>query len=1485
MATLTINHYINQSNSFIADIRNNRNAYYVFASRSQPWANSTGGNDDSAGAVLASNNSVSQVEQTLYNNLLFGKLLRDEDVINVIPRYNWTSGTVYAPYDQTDANLYDKQFYVVTDEYEVYKCIDNNNGATSTVKPSLTSASGTFKTGDGYVWKYMYSISSSANAKFTTSEYIPVEQDLIVQGNATPGSIDLIRITDGGNGYSVFETGYISGVDERGSRIQLPLTSSSVNNYYANSSIYLKSGFGAGQIREIAGYDGSTKQIVVAGNSLDLFTRLELANAQGTIEKGYYVQQRYDDVRYLYSKGYFNANSLISQSDTGVSGRVIATNTSVIQVIKNNQEALFLPILPIVDTSQAGTLETGVVAVGNVGACNVGIITIAGSGYLTNSIATTITPSGLTGSGAVANAQVNSSGKVSSILISTPGSGYFTAPTITIPAPTAQTFNADTSVTAGTGAGANNVITLGSSLAVTANTTGVSNTADVLLITNADTFLGVGNIVFYSVPTGNTAIPNLIANTFYYVSFVNSSAVAVSATPGGANVDIAETRATAGQTHRIISGTAHRLSINDTVTYIRTTGTSNIGLTNNATYLVEFANQTVVALKSTPTGSRIALTKGTSETGHAIRGQTATAAIFADNQVVRGTANSFNVTANTTGVSNTADTLLISSANSFMAVNDVVYYNVPAGNITIPNLTANTFYFVTFANTTAIALSTTRGGANVNIAETRTGAGQVHQILTGTVLDREYAVGDYIRVGANTTSNIRRIANVVNTSALVVTTPFGNTFTATANDHFRMLVAAEVESTPLNREANGFILDTNLTSLQLAISNSQRPGIIFTVGENVKMTNLAGNGQGPTAIVAFANSSTVILSSVTGAWAANNGGTQFYISGDSSLQFSKIDDVVSNPNITIEQQQGLFKLGYPVFFKANAETVSLSGNATIIAQFGLPNDMTEYQIGPTVKITGDGSNAIGIAVVNTATNSVREIVGIDMINPGFGYTQANVEIYAGNNYGSGAKARAIISPVAGHGHDPITELGARYVGVSSKFDSVANESYEFPGYGKFRQIGILENPQFKDITVRLTDFDRVNMTLANYSGSWVVGEVVTQPTTDASGVIVSGNSIALQLKSVKGTFSPSNTIVNLVGTDNVFLTLTGYGGNTNWAVGEVLAQPSTKAAGVVVSGNTTTVMLKDVKGTFSVSSTVNGFFSNSYATVSQTNNTHFPAGGINGFFSNTTANVVTSEVIRFPVGNSAAFVTQSNSGSTGVVTQVINTTAYSLSNVVGQFADGDIMYDNVVNAYATVESIFTANNTRDVSASFGNRFNQTARITLTTKSGEFQNDEYVQQEISLARGRVVSTANELDLVISSPTNSIFIGQTITDETTNANGICVFANSTYIKLSAVSQDLSFVQGHTINNGLGSTATIDRINTVLVLNDVSDVNNFQAGSNNIVGLTSGARGTCNNHLLIEYPDLVRDSGKLIYSESFTPVERSPTNKEEVKLVIKF
>jgi hypothetical protein len=100
-----------------------------------------------------------------------------------------------------------------------------------------------------------------------------------------------------------------------------------------------------------------------------------------------------------------------------------------------------------------------------------------------------------------------------------------------------------------------------------------------------------------------------------------------------------------------------------------------------------------------------------------------------------------NIVANTVGVNATADTIKITTANTKFQAGDKVLYLVPASNTAIAGLTNNTSYFVTFANATEIAVSTTLSGVNVDITEARTTAtGEVHT-LTG-----ETAAG-YVVIG------------------------------------------------------------------------------------------------------------------------------------------------------------------------------------------------------------------------------------------------------------------------------------------------------------------------------------------------------------------------------------------------------------------------------------------------------------------------------------------------------------------------------------------------------------------------------------------------------------------------------------------------------------------------------------------------------------------------------------------------------------------
>jgi len=114
-------------------------------------------------------------EMQTWDEILAAKNIGSADVSFVIPRYDWISGETYAAYDDADTYLFEKPFYVLNRDYRVYKCIDNNNNATVTDEPSTTEDDKYIKTSDGYIWKFMYSISPADVVKFVTPEWIPVQ--------------------------------------------------------------------------------------------------------------------------------------------------------------------------------------------------------------------------------------------------------------------------------------------------------------------------------------------------------------------------------------------------------------------------------------------------------------------------------------------------------------------------------------------------------------------------------------------------------------------------------------------------------------------------------------------------------------------------------------------------------------------------------------------------------------------------------------------------------------------------------------------------------------------------------------------------------------------------------------------------------------------------------------------------------------------------------------------------------------------------------------------------------------------------------------------------------------------------------------------------------------------------------------------------------------------------------------------------------------
>lgn len=143
------------------------------------------------------------------------------DIANCVPRYNWTNGNTYVAYDDNDPTQNTKQYYVLNSEKNVYICLRAGTGA-STVEPNGVDDGGSGVAGDrgsvapsagadGYVWKFLYTISASQSDKYLTNDFMPVFRDANVASNSTLGQIWDYNIINAGVGYSSAPTLAIEG--------------------------------------------------------------------------------------------------------------------------------------------------------------------------------------------------------------------------------------------------------------------------------------------------------------------------------------------------------------------------------------------------------------------------------------------------------------------------------------------------------------------------------------------------------------------------------------------------------------------------------------------------------------------------------------------------------------------------------------------------------------------------------------------------------------------------------------------------------------------------------------------------------------------------------------------------------------------------------------------------------------------------------------------------------------------------------------------------------------------------------------------------------------------------------------------------------------------------------------------------------------------------------------------------------------------------
>lgn len=254
-------------------------------------------NENSPNAATATVTSQYQV----WDNMIGGKQLTSADVVHVIPRSDWTINTVYNAYDDKSVES-NAIIYVLTSDWNVYKCIANNYGANSTVQPTAVNPDTTTQTSDGYIWKYMYTISDNEKLRFVTDSYIPVKtlsgddgsRQWAVQDAAVPGAIHSVLVTSGGTNYTSVPTVTVVG-DGSGATVTATINTASntVNSFivtaigqsytYANVAITGGGGSNATGRVIISPFGGHGSDPLYELGGKDLLINPRLVNSEGDV--------------------------------------------------------------------------------------------------------------------------------------------------------------------------------------------------------------------------------------------------------------------------------------------------------------------------------------------------------------------------------------------------------------------------------------------------------------------------------------------------------------------------------------------------------------------------------------------------------------------------------------------------------------------------------------------------------------------------------------------------------------------------------------------------------------------------------------------------------------------------------------------------------------------------------------------------------------------------------------------------------------------------------------------------------------------------------------------------------------------------------------------------------------------------------------------------------------------------------------------------
>lgn len=217
--------------NFVAGVQTSSNSYYAFIGLPNPEDYQS----DWDTSPPAPKDSLDQ-DNDYWDTMLAMKKINSSDISQVVRKNQWASGITYDMWrnDITRNNpsqpsgsfdIYSANYYVMNSDFRVYICLYNNAtpennfvGGPSLDEPTFTDLEPreAGNSGDGYIWKYLYTIKPSQAIKFDSTNYIPVPNNWetstddgpVRQNASSSGQLKVVTIRNRGVGMGTANSTY-----------------------------------------------------------------------------------------------------------------------------------------------------------------------------------------------------------------------------------------------------------------------------------------------------------------------------------------------------------------------------------------------------------------------------------------------------------------------------------------------------------------------------------------------------------------------------------------------------------------------------------------------------------------------------------------------------------------------------------------------------------------------------------------------------------------------------------------------------------------------------------------------------------------------------------------------------------------------------------------------------------------------------------------------------------------------------------------------------------------------------------------------------------------------------------------------------------------------------------------------------------------------------------------------------------------------------